>query len=208
MAVDLTFSSDEDHPPLAAADGRAASDPDLRQTTLTSQHQLLGVSKARRVGDDVATVRTELRGVRDRLARVRRELVQKRNEEADLCARERQLEDAVQDAEEQALSARNSSGHDWERGNFPWDEKVDHVLRQVFKLQAFRPLRDGQTQRSIVNATLQKLDVLVLMATGSGKSLCYQLPALCEEPGVTLVVRVFPAARASPWQRLNPPRAV
>ena len=56
------------------------------------------------------------------------------------------------------------------------------TLRNVFGLRGFR----GQ-QEEIVAHVIAGDDALVLMPTGGGKSLCYQLPALCR-PGVGLVV--------------------
>ncbi len=49
----------------------------------------------------------------------------------------------------------------------------------------FRKFLDGQSQ--VVSALLSGRDALVVMPTGGGKSLCYQLPALCLE-GVTVVI--------------------
>jgi ATP-dependent DNA helicase RecQ len=56
------------------------------------------------------------------------------------------------------------------------------ILRKTFGFSAFRP---GQTE--IVAAILDGRDVLAVMPTGSGKSLCYQLPALLGG-GLTVVV--------------------
>lgn len=56
------------------------------------------------------------------------------------------------------------------------------LLKQYFGFDEFRPL-----QEDIVNHVLQGRDTCVIMPTGSGKSLCYQLPALALD-GITLVV--------------------
>jgi len=60
--------------------------------------------------------------------------------------------------------------------------RVATQLRSVFGFSEFRPL-----QEEIVAATMSGRDVLALMPTGGGKSLCYQLPALLRS-GVTVVV--------------------
>lgn len=57
-----------------------------------------------------------------------------------------------------------------------------NVLRDVFGYDAFRP-----GQESAVAAILEGRDVLAVMPTGAGKSLCYQIPGLVL-PGITLVV--------------------
>ena len=59
---------------------------------------------------------------------------------------------------------------------------VKQTLRDVFGFDSFR----GH-QEAIVNAVLAGQDALVLMPTGGGKSLCYQLPALLRD-GAGLVV--------------------
>src|SRR5438046_4691792 len=59
---------------------------------------------------------------------------------------------------------------------------LDTALEQWFGFEQFRP---GQKEGS--GAALAGRDVLVVMPTGAGKSLCYQLPAL-ERSDLTVVV--------------------
>jgi ATP-dependent DNA helicase RecQ len=59
---------------------------------------------------------------------------------------------------------------------------AQHALRTTFGFADFRP-----GQADIVAAVLAGRDVLAIMPTGSGKSLCYQLPALLRD-GLTVVV--------------------
>jgi ATP-dependent DNA helicase RecQ len=59
---------------------------------------------------------------------------------------------------------------------------AQQVLRSTFGFDDFRP-----GQAAIIEVVLGGADVLAIMPTGSGKSLCYQLPALLRE-GLTLVV--------------------
>lgn len=56
------------------------------------------------------------------------------------------------------------------------------VLKHYWGYDAFRP-----GQEDIVNAVLAGQDTLALMATGGGKSICFQVPALCQE-GMALVI--------------------
>lgn len=59
---------------------------------------------------------------------------------------------------------------------------ADAILKDVFGFSSFRP-----GQEEIVSAVVAGEEVLAVMPTGGGKSLCYQLPALMR-PGVTIVV--------------------
>ncbi len=59
---------------------------------------------------------------------------------------------------------------------------IDDVLQQVFRLPNFRP-----HQREIIQDVLDGKDVVCVMPTGAGKSLCFQLPALLLK-GLAVVV--------------------
>ena len=59
---------------------------------------------------------------------------------------------------------------------------VDSILTSIFGLEQFR-----LQQREIVNDVLAGRDALVVMPTGAGKSLCYQLPAVSLR-GLTLII--------------------
>jgi ATP-dependent DNA helicase RecQ len=61
-------------------------------------------------------------------------------------------------------------------------QSLEEALKHYFGYDRFRP-----GQRKIVEEALQNRDLLIIMPTGGGKSLCFQLPALLKS-GVTLVV--------------------
>lgn len=63
-----------------------------------------------------------------------------------------------------------------------YGSKIQEVLEKSFGLRAFRP-----GQKEVILHGLAQKDCFVLMPTGGGKSLCFQVPALVL-PGVTIVI--------------------
>ncbi|GFO18139.1 ATP-dependent DNA helicase q1-like [Plakobranchus ocellatus] len=121
----------------------------------------------------------ELEKVEVQLAEVEDELQDLLAKQASLIERRAELQayiDQTNDIEQQ------QKAQSWEGTDFPWSSDLDEKLKSVFKLSSLRPM-----QRQTMNATLSKEDTLLIMPTGGGKSLCFQLPALIDK-GLTLVV--------------------
>jgi len=76
-------------------------------------------------------------------------------------------------------------------------QQAQALLTQTYGYDAFRP-----GQQEIITAALNGDDVLVLMPTGGGKSLCYQIPALVR-PGIGLVISPLIALMQDQVSSLN-----
>ncbi|KAM3610150.1 uncharacterized protein V6R79_026196 [Siganus canaliculatus] len=88
--------------------------------------------------------------------------------------------------------------HDRFRGfGFPYSQEMMKIFHKRFGLHQFR-----FNQLEAINATLQGEDTFVLMPTGGGKSLCYQLPA-CISPGVTVVISPLKSLIVDQVQKLT-----
>ncbi len=79
------------------------------------------------------------------------------------------------------MKVRAKSSQTQNEATFPMPA-ADALLRDVFGFDAFRP---GQAE--IVEAVAAGRNVLAIMPTGGGKSLCFQLPAMLRD-GVTVVI--------------------
>ncbi|XP_065002802.1 ATP-dependent DNA helicase Q-like 2 isoform X1 [Musa acuminata AAA Group] len=129
------------------------------------------------VAEELLYVEAELQDVQDQIKALldRQEGLHKRQSE---------LKALLEECEASKSTAQVDSSvatDDWS-ADFEWDSRAEDIRFNVFSISSYRA-----NQREIINAVMSRRDVLVIMAAGGGKSLCYQLPALlCD--GVALVV--------------------
>ncbi|RDD42844.1 ATP-dependent DNA helicase Q1 [Trichoplax sp. H2] len=91
-----------------------------------------------------------------------------------------QLQDQLQ---QEIVQQAKWSGTDWSSdSNFTWSNQLLQISRDTFGIENFR-----QYQLEAMNVTLSEIDCILILPTGAGKSLCYQIPALLSQ-GFTLVI--------------------
>lgn len=119
----------------------------------------------------------ELDSITRELSKVESDLRRLRRRQQELIERRDLLNDKNDLKKSKELGKEN-----WQHSNFEWSDRLDIALHNIFGIKEYRP-----QQLAAMNATLSKNHALVVMPTGAGKSLCYQLPALISE-GITIVV--------------------
>lgn len=103
------------------------------------------------------------------------------NKQSDISKRKRKTDTQVKDEySDKKLYVSNILNEELPKLKRP--EKLNKLLKDVFGLKEFR-----EGQLDIINATLDSKDCLVIMPTGGGKSLTYQLPSLISS-GISIII--------------------
>ncbi|PIA33637.1 hypothetical protein AQUCO_04100214v1 [Aquilegia coerulea] len=131
----------------------------------------------------------ELLNVQVELEQVQEQIKSLLDQQEKLYERQSELQSILEQSKQQQQGTAGAASSvdniyiniDWS-GEFEWDSRADDIRFNVFGISHYRA-----NQRQIINAVMSGRDVLVIMAAGGGKSLCYQLPAILRD-GVALVV--------------------
>ncbi|CAH1103321.1 unnamed protein product [Psylliodes chrysocephalus] len=120
-----------------------------------------------------------------KLNRIEQNIQELQRKKAQIISKLKILETEKEDLQNNYKLAKIRSSKnepEWVNKKFDWSDEIFKVLKEKFKFDNFR-----QKQLAAVNSTLANKDVLLLMPTGGGKSLVYQLTAYISK-GLTLVV--------------------
>ncbi|KAF7809387.1 Mediator of RNA polymerase II transcription subunit 34 [Senna tora] len=127
--------------------------------------------------EELLIVEAEIQDVEDQI----RALIERQDKLYERKSELKAILEACEESGKQVNSGAPGTVEDWS-GPFEWDSEADDVRLNIFGISSYR-----LNQREIVNAVMSGRDVLVIMAAGGGKSLCYQLPAVLRD-GIALVV--------------------
>ncbi|CAK8540236.1 unnamed protein product [Lathyrus sativus] len=129
------------------------------------------------VMEELHNVEAEIEDVQEQI----RALIEKQERLYERKSELNSILEACKESENEVNNASSSTVENWD-GPFEWDSEAADLRLNIFGISSYRA-----NQKEIINAILSGRDVLVIMAAGGGKSLCYQLPAVLRD-GIALVV--------------------
>ncbi|KXN84458.1 Mediator of RNA polymerase II transcription subunit 34 [Leucoagaricus sp. SymC.cos] len=133
----------------------------------------------------IAEMDADIVGIRESIKSLTAQLNSKENQKEGMVRMLHELERAARSGALQSGTGAVGSktkGINYMDGDFDWMSGLKARMKGVFGINDFR-----LCQRGICNANMDGRDIVVVMPTGGGKSLTYQLPALLT-PGCTLVI--------------------
>lgn len=129
-----------------------------------------------------------------RLAAIDQQIKQLRLERSDLKEEIKALQDRLGEHEDAggvpcagSVDLGQVAEPDWSSREFRWTTTLEYCALHFFGIREFR-----NNQREVMNAVLSGQDAILIMPTGGGKSLCFQLPALAATASRSLTLIVSP----------------
>ncbi|KAI9206909.1 P-loop containing nucleoside triphosphate hydrolase protein [Polychytrium aggregatum] len=124
--------------------------------------------------DTVAFLDAQIASLNEEIESLRRKRSELEQQRSSILSSLQSLPPAPKSAASQAV--------DYDREDFAWSRGAGETAKKIWGIDEFR-----HNQRAIINAVLSGRDVFVVMPTGGGKSLCFQLPAVLRS-GLTVVI--------------------
>lgn len=120
---------------------------------MTSSNSDMSICNISRLQQDLTSKKEEVKQISEELNK--------------LNARKRKLVKELKSIEEELdfLSGHESSHSQFEGDQFPWSREMMLKLKSVFKIDTFR-----SHQKAAINATLSKIDCLLIMPTGNSRA--------------------------------------
>ncbi|KAJ3554988.1 hypothetical protein NP233_g12309 [Leucocoprinus birnbaumii] len=190
-SVAATYSnSNGQKPPSSSFKPNGVASNGIRAANITTTTQaengvdMAQWAKKQELKRRIAEIDSDILGIKDSIKSLNTQLSSKEGQKEGMVRMLRELERAsVSGASHSNAEAFSGSrGINYMEGDFDWMSGLEARMKTVFGINDFR-----LCQRGICNANMDGRDIVVVMPTGGGKSLTYQLPALLT-PGCTLVV--------------------
>ncbi|KAH3768080.1 mediator of RNA polymerase II transcription subunit 34 [Pelomyxa schiedti] len=170
------------------SDPISSNSADYANSSAASKSSASGVAKPLSAADEAKEANkrrdeAQLRAKQKELDDVKKKLSALQKQMAQLMVEQNKLETSKSDLMRVINSLKSSleqSQYNWSN-RYPWTEQVNKAMSN-FGITVFRP-----NQREIINCVMAGKNCFVIMPTGGGKSLTFQLPATLL-PGVTLVI--------------------
>ncbi|ONM00880.1 Mediator of RNA polymerase II transcription subunit 34 [Zea mays] len=154
-----------------------AQDEENNRTVFLVSIQNRGMEDEENIEGELLLVESQLHDIQGQI----KTLLDRQEELYERQAQLKALLEASKLTRNTTINTSSVAPEDWS-GSFPWDLEADDTRFNIFGISSYR-----SNQREIINAVMSGRDVLVIMAAGGGKSLCYQLPAVLRD-GIALVV--------------------
>ncbi|XP_057317213.1 ATP-dependent DNA helicase Q1-like isoform X2 [Hydractinia symbiolongicarpus] len=130
---------------------------------------------------EIVALQMEIENMDNELHSISSQLNMLITKQENLTERKKKLTSRLNNLKE-TLDTPTEEETDWSGDHFEWSENIKKVLKNKFHIGDFR-----QLQKETINVTMSKRDCILIMPTGGGKSLCFQLPAFVSD-GFTLVI--------------------
>ncbi|PHJ21011.1 atp-dependent dna family protein [Cystoisospora suis] len=196
--ADAPSSPDEKHSNVSTLQGRRLVESravDVEDTWSPGDADRRSTDrKLSALSEESASLRKRYTDAQRRLTEIDEQIKHLCRERSDLKVQVEQLQKRLREnggAEETPCSGspppKEAPEPDWSSREFSWTSTLEDCALHFFGVREFRT-----NQREVMNAVLAGQDAILIMPTGGGKSLCFQLPALTVRGGRRLTLIVSP----------------